>query len=146
MAHFLRAKQAGIDRDFSTNVHSDLFAIDDIGRLGISSQISQLAYDPVQSLLAVGTRSTKYGPGQLYVFGQNRIDASFRLQGDGASVSHIQFCNDRVVVLDSRNDLSILSLPEKRWTGSYSPPGNATAIATDHSLDYVIVGLQNGTD
>lgn len=144
MAHFLRAKQAGIDKDFSANINSDLFALDDIARIGISSQISQLAYDPVQSLLAVGTSSTKFAAGQVYVFGQKRIDGVFPLPRQGASVKELQFCSDRLVVLDSRNDIGILSLPEKKWIGSYSPPGIVTAIASDHTLDYVIVGLQNG--
>lgn len=144
MAHFLRAKQAGIDRDFSANIDSDLFTPDDVARIGISSQISQLVYDPVQSLLAVGTKSTKFGPGQVYIFGQKRISAVFSLPRQGASVRELQFCSDRLVVLDSRNDLGILSLPEKRWRGSYSPPGTVTAIASDHTLDYVMVGMQNG--
>lgn len=144
MAHFLRAKQAGIDKDFSANINSDLFVLDDIARIGISSQISQLAYDPVQSLLAVGTNSTKFGAGQVYVFGQKRIDAVFPLPRQNASVKELQFCSDRLIVLDTRNDIGILSLPEKKWIGAYSPPGIVTAIASDHTLDYVLVGLQNG--
>lgn len=144
MAHFLRAKQAGIERDFSANIQSDLFALDDVARIGISSQISRLAYDPVQSLLAVGTNATKFGSGQVYIFGQKRIEVVFPLPRQGASVKELQFCSDRLVVLDSRNDIGVLSLPDKKWIGSYSPPGVVTAITSDHTLDYVMVGLQNG--
>ena len=31
MAHFMRGKQAGVQNDFSANVTSELFAIDDVG-------------------------------------------------------------------------------------------------------------------
>ncbi len=35
--------------------------------------VSCLAFEPVQSLLAVGTSESKYGPGKIYVFGRGRI-------------------------------------------------------------------------
>lgn len=144
MAHFLRGKQAGISNDFSAKIDPDLFVLDDLNRFGVSSQVSQIAYDPVQSILAVGTRSTKFGAGQVYIFGKKRITATFPLPRQGASVRELQFCSDRLIVLDSKNDIGVLSLLDKKWLASYSPPGTVTAIASDSTLDYVIIGMQTG--
>lgn len=114
-----------------------------MGRYGINSQISALAYDPVQSLIAVGTKDTKFGSGQIYVFGQKRVTTTFRLPRK-ASVKILQFCADKLVSVDTKNDLSVFSLDTTRILGSYAPPGLITAVASDPTLDYALIGLQNG--
>ena len=115
-----------------------------LDRYGLSSRIIKLAYDPVQSLLAAGTESSVYGPGQIYVFGRNRISCILRLPHPKASVKDIQFCSDRLVCLDNQNDINIYSLSEKKLTGSYSPPGGVQCFITDSTLDYVMLGMANG--
>lgn len=67
MSTFIRGKQAGMSHDLSVNIRPDLFAPDDRSRYGINSQISCMSYDPVQSLLAVGTNESKFGSGRVYV-------------------------------------------------------------------------------
>ncbi|KAF6219197.1 hypothetical protein HO133_005022 [Letharia lupina] len=143
MASFLRGKQAGIQRDFSAGLDPQLFAIDEVARYGINSQVSALAYDPVQSLLAVGTKDTKFGSGKIYVFGQKRVSVSLKLPRK-ASVKTLQFCADKLVCVDTKNDLSVFALDTTRILASYAPPGLITAIATDSTLDYALIGLQNG--
>ena len=114
-----------------------------ISRFGINSQISQIAYDPVQSLLAVGTNDTQFGNGQIYVFGQKRIDVILPLPRR-ASVKVLQFCADKILCLDSKNDLSVFSLETKNLLASYSPPAKITALHSDPTLDYALLGTQNG--
>ncbi|KAI2048520.1 Lethal(2) giant larvae sro7 [Ophidiomyces ophidiicola] len=143
MAHFLRGKQAGIQNDLSTGLFSDLFMLDVVARYGINSRISTLAYDPVQSLLAVGTSETQYGGGQVYVFGQQRVSAVFQLPRK-ASVTTLQFVAEKLVSMDSKNEICVFSLPERKMVASYAPPGLVTALLTDPSLDYAFIGLQNG--
>ncbi|KAF2838506.1 hypothetical protein M501DRAFT_934560 [Patellaria atrata CBS 101060] len=143
MAHLLRGKQAGIETDLSRGIAADLFQLDDIERVGINSQISALAYDPVQSLIAVGTSDTKFGHGQIYVFGQKRISVVLPL-GRKSSVKLLQFCAEKLICLDSKNDLSIFSLETKALIASYSPPGIVTALTSDPTLDYALIGTQNG--
>ncbi|KAI2933452.1 hypothetical protein CBS147321_9561 [Aspergillus niger] len=143
MAHFLRGKQAGIQKDFSENLSPDLFALDDFARCGINSQISAIAYDPVQSLLAVGTSDTQFGHGQIYVFGQRRVAVVFALPRK-ASAKFIQFCADKLVSVDSKSEISIFSLETRQTLVSYAPPSHASALLTDPSLDYAFIGLQNG--
>ncbi|KAF2459377.1 lethal giant larvae like, C-terminal-domain-containing protein [Lineolata rhizophorae] len=143
MAHLLRGKQAGIQNDLSAGITSDLFAVDDLGRYGVGSQISQIAYDPVQSLLAVGTNDTQFGPGQIYIFGQKRVNAVLPLP-KRASVKALQFCADKLLCLDSKHDLSIYSLETKKLLAGHSAPGIVTALHSDPTLDYALLGMQNG--
>ncbi|KIW00842.1 uncharacterized protein PV09_07602 [Verruconis gallopava] len=143
MTHLLRGKQAGIQNDLSLGITPDQFVVDDISRYGINSQTSVIAYDPVQGLLALGTNDTKFGPGQIYVFGNKRITAVLPLQRR-ASVKILQFCADKLICLDSRNDLSVYSLEAKKFISSYSPPGTVTALCSDPMLDYAILGMQSG--
>lgn len=114
-----------------------------VARYGINSQVSALAYDPVQSLLAVGTNDTKFGNGQIYVFGQKRVSVVLKLSRK-ASVKTLQFCSDKLLCVDSKNDLSVYALDTTRIVTSYSPPGLVTAFVSDSTLDYALIGLQNG--
>ena len=116
----------------------------EVTRYGVNSQVSALAYDPVQSLLAVGTNDTKFGSGQIYVFGQKRVTVTLQLPRK-ASVKILQFCSDKLISVDTKNDISIFSLNTARILTSYAPPGAITSIATDSVLDYALIGLQNGS-
>ena len=144
MAHLIRGKQAGIQNDLSAGLTQDLFNVDDLARFGINSQTACLAYDPVQSLLAVGTKNSQFGPGQIYLFGRNRIEATLALPSRGASAKELQFCADKLVSLDSKHDISVYSLELKRLITSHSPPGVVTALCTDPMLDYAFLGMQTG--
>ncbi|KAL9106962.1 MAG: hypothetical protein Q9227_008085 [Pyrenula ochraceoflavens] len=105
MASLFRGKQVGIQNDLSTGIAPDLFASDEFARYGVNSQISTLAYEPIQSLLAVGTSESKYGGGQVYVFGQKRVCAVYKTPRK-ASIKFLQFCADKLLCVDSKNDLS----------------------------------------
>ncbi|KAK6592436.1 snare-dependent exocytosis protein [Botrytis cinerea] len=109
MAAFLRGKQAGIQNDLSAGILPGLFAPDDLDRFGINSQIGSLAFDPVQSLLAVGTNETTFGSGQIYIFGQKRVQVKLTLPRR-ASVKTLQFCADRLISVDSKNEVIVWDL------------------------------------
>ncbi|KAI9759850.1 MAG: hypothetical protein M4579_002057 [Chaenotheca gracillima] len=143
MAHFLRGKQAGVQNDLSAGIIPELFALDQISRYGVNSQISTIAYDPVQSLLAVGTNESPYGGGQIYVFGQRRVCVTLELPRK-ASVKSIQFCAEKLVCLDSKNQMIIYSLFSKKRLATYTAPGFVNVLLTDPSLDFALLGLQNG--
>ncbi|KAJ4348349.1 Lethal(2) giant larvae sro7 [Didymosphaeria variabile] len=143
MSHLLRGKQAGVHNDLSTGLGPDLFVLDHIKNFGINSQISQIAYDPVQKLLAVGTNESKFGLGQIYIFGQKRVEVVFPLPHRG-SVKILQFCAEKLLCVDSRNDLSVFSLATKKLLNAHSPPAKITALHSDPTLDYALLGTQNG--
>ncbi|RKF72329.1 Lethal giant larvae protein-like protein SRO77 [Golovinomyces cichoracearum] len=143
MATFIRGIQVGIQKNLSSSILPEYLAPDDQTRFGINSQISCLAYDPVQSLLAVGTNESKFGSGQIYVFGQQRIQFTFKLTRK-ASIKLIQFCANRLISLDSKNQLIIWDLVARRKLASTIPPGIVTTIVTDPTIDWALIGLQNG--
>lgn len=146
MAHLLRGKQAGISNDLSAGLIPDIFNIDDLARYGINSQVSALAYDPVQSLLAVGTRNSQYGPGQIYIFGRGRIQVALPLpqKGGPTAVQTLQFCADKLVCLDSKHELSLFSIDRQELLVNHTIYGAVTALCTDPTLDYAFIGMQNG--
>ncbi|KAH6682525.1 lethal giant larvae like, C-terminal-domain-containing protein [Halenospora varia] len=143
MAGFLRGKQAGIQNDLSAGILPGLFSPDDQARFGVNSQVSSLAYDPVQSLLAVGTKETTFGSGQIYVFGQSRVQLTFTLPRR-ASVKTLRFVADRLISLDSKNEIIIWDLQHGKKLAAYNPPGVVTALVTDPMLDWALIGLQTG--
>ncbi|USP73313.1 Lethal(2) giant larvae protein -like protein SRO77 [Curvularia clavata] len=144
MAHLLRGKQAGISNDLSQGLSPDLFVLDHIRNYGINSKITQVAYDPVQSLLAIGTSESKYGPGQIYVFGQKRVEVVLPLPNRSASVKILQFCAEKLLCVDSKNDLSVFSLETKKLLNAHSPPAKITALHSDPAIDYALLGTQHG--
>ncbi|KAL1953139.1 hypothetical protein VTO42DRAFT_3553 [Malbranchea cinnamomea] len=143
MAHFLRGKQAGVPNDLSLGLSPEQFVLDEVARYGINSRISAIAYDPIQSLIAVGTSETQYGSGEIYIFGQQRVSVVFGLPRK-ASSTILQFSADKLVSVDSKNEVCVFSLVEKKLVASYAPPGHVTALLTDPCLDYAFIGLQNG--
>ena len=97
----------------------------------------------MQKLLAVGTNESKFGPGQIYVFGQKRVEVVFPLPHRG-SVKILQFCAEKLLCVDSRNDLSVFSLDTKKLLNAHSPPAKITTVHSDPGLDYALLGTQNG--
>ncbi|KAH7401446.1 snare-dependent exocytosis protein-like protein [Pyrenochaeta sp. MPI-SDFR-AT-0127] len=143
MAHLLRGKQAGVHNDLSAGLGPDLFVLDHIRNYGINSKVTQVAYDPVQSLIAVGTSESKFGNGQIYIFGQKRVEVVLPLP-HRASVKILQFCAEKLLCVDSRNDLSVFSLESKKLVNAHSPPAKITALHSDPTLDYALLGTQHG--
>jgi WD40 repeat protein len=144
MAHLLRGKQAGISNDLSQGLGPDLFVLDHIRNYGINSKVTQVAYDPVQSLIAVGTSESKFGPGQIYIFGQKRVEVVLPLPTRSASVKILQFCAEKLLCVDSKNDLSVFSLETKKLLNAHSPPAKITALHCDPTIDYALLGTQQG--
>lgn len=56
----------------------------------------------------------------------------------------LQFCAEKLLCVDSRNDLVVFSLEEKRLLNAHCPPGKITALHSDPTLDYALIGTQGG--
>lgn len=104
---------------------------------------SCLAYDPVQSLFAVGTNESKFGKGQIYVFGQGRIQKFF-IPPRPTSIRNIQFCANRLISLDNRGELIIWDLDTAQRVGGGPCGGSIATMVTDPMLDWAILGHTNG--
>lgn len=109
----------------------------------MASYNSSLAYDPIQSLLAIGTNESTFGSGKVYVFGQKRVEVTFTLPRR-ASVKNLQFVADRLISVDSKNEVIIWDLQLGKKLATYAPPGVVTALVTDPMLDWAFIGLQSG--
>ncbi|KAI0458945.1 lethal giant larvae like, C-terminal-domain-containing protein [Xylaria acuta] len=143
MASFFRGKQAGMQNDLSANILPGLFAPDERSRYGINSQISCVAYEPVQSLIAVGTNESRFGSGKIYVFGQSRVQKFF-IPSRPRSFADIQFCANRLISLDTKNEVTIWDLDSGAGLTSFQAPGVVVRMLTDPMLDWCFLGLQTG--
>ncbi|CAK7201931.1 Lethal(2) giant larvae sro7 [Sporothrix eucalyptigena] len=143
MASFIRGKQAGMQNDLSAGIVSTLFAPEEQIRYGVDSQISCVAYDPVQSLMAVGTTQSRFGRGTIYVYGRGRVNKVIRPKG-GASLRQIQFSANRLVSLDAKSELAMWNLDTGDRIGGSVSAGAAVCMVTDPMLDWAFLGLTNG--
>ncbi|KAH8174740.1 hypothetical protein LIA77_06159 [Sarocladium implicatum] len=145
MAGFVRSKQAGIERDLSASIRPELFTPDDQARYGINSQISCLAYDPIQSLLAIGTNESKYGPGKIYVFGQRRVQKILE-PPRATSFQELHFSANRLVSLDAKSEVGVWDLDTGNRVAAQVVAGRIGkgCMVTDPMLDWAFLGLQNG--
>ncbi|KAH6615647.1 lethal giant larvae like, C-terminal-domain-containing protein [Chaetomium sp. MPI-SDFR-AT-0129] len=157
MAGFLRARQAGVQNDLSAGITAAAFSPGEQARYGINSQISCIAYDPIQSLLAVGTTASKYGPAQIYVFGALRVFRTFHSPQSPPQISsissspsqppnairHLSFVANRFVSLDAHNQLAIWDLDTGRQI-AHTTYGRVSCMITDPGLDWALVAIQNG--
>ncbi|KAI1646925.1 lethal giant larvae like, C-terminal-domain-containing protein [Daldinia loculata] len=143
MAAFLRGRQAGMQNDLSANIIPGSFIPDDRARYGINSQISCIAYEPIQSLLAIGTNESKYGSGKIYVFGQSRVQ-KLLIPSRSCSFSDIQFTNNRLVSLDTKSEVVVWDLDTGKKIVGFRVPGIVSCMITDPVLDWCFLGTQTG--
>lgn len=61
-----------------------------------------------------------------------------------ASVKILQFCAEKLICVDSKNDLSIFSLETKKLVNAHSAPAKITALHSDPTFDYALLGTQYG--
>ncbi|POS78907.1 hypothetical protein DHEL01_v202701 [Diaporthe helianthi] len=132
-----------MQKDLSAAILPHLFVPDEQARYGINSQISCLAYEPVQSLLAVGTDESKFGNGQIYVFGQGRIQKYFQHTKPG-SIRSLHFSANRLISLNNRGELTIWDLDTAKRIAGGSCGSGVVTVVTDPMLDWALVGQSTG--
>ena len=77
------------------------------------------------------------------MYGGKRVSVVFRPPRK-ASIRTLRFCANKLVSVDSKNDLGVYSIEDNKVLCNYAPPGQITSITTDPWLDYALIGLQNG--
>lgn len=104
---------------------------------------SCFAYDPVQSLLAIGTSESKFGAGKIYIFGQRRVQKV--LQPPRPTSFHsLHFSANHIVSLDTKNELGFWDLDTGARVGAQVVAGNVASVLVDPMLDWAFIGLHNG--
>lgn len=119
--------------------HLDLVSINQLGVP--KNSILAVAFDPVQSLLAVSTTKN-----EIRVFGQEHVEVVFEFNSS-KPIDHLKFVKGvyLVAVSSGCGDITVISLHSKQILSTYSFPGSITSCATDPSLDWLMVGLSNGS-
>ncbi|KAH8167819.1 hypothetical protein CIB48_g473 [Xylaria polymorpha] len=135
MASFFRGKQAGMQNDLSANILPGLFAPDERSRYGINSQIS-LSLPSAQM-------SPDSAAARIYVFGQSRVQKFF-VPSRPCSFADIQFCANRLISLDTKNEVTIWDLDAGSKITNFQAPGIVARMLTDPMLDWCFLGLQTG--
>lgn len=98
------------------------------------------AYDPVQSLLAICTKENT-----IHVYGQQTVEVVFEFK-TSSTIEHLRFIKGvYLVCVQSLGGITVLSLHSKSILANYTCPGTVTAVASDPSLDWLAVGLNNGS-
>ncbi|KAK4179369.1 lethal giant larvae like, C-terminal-domain-containing protein [Triangularia setosa] len=154
MASFLRAKQSGVSTDLSSGLLPGSFNPDELARYGINSQVRYLfallllclrpclAYDPVQSLLAIGTSPSSFSPqGKIYLFGRDRVHRVLQPSspGQGVAYKQLSFVSHTLISLDSHNELSLWDLTTGRQKSKYTYV-KVSSLVTDPGLDWAFIG------
>lgn len=105
------------------------------------NSITAVAYDPTQSLLAIATTSN-----DVRVYGQKSVEVVFEFN-TSSPMTELRFVKGvyLVGILPSGSGITVLSLHSKTILGTFLPSGSITSIDLDPSLDFLIVGLSNGS-
>lgn len=102
-----------------------------------------MAYDPVQSLLAIGTNESKFGPGLVYIFGQRRVQKVLSTPRP-TSFTSLHFNGRNLITLDNKSELGVWDLDTGTRTAAQVIAGTVACMIVDPMLDWAFVGLQNG--
>lgn len=110
-------------------------------QLGLpTDSIEAVAYDPVQSLLAVATKEKT-----VHVYGQQTVEVVFEIK-TRSEIAHLRFLKGvYLVCIETSGTIIVLSLHSKKILSTYLAPGVITCVESDPSMDWLVFGLANGS-
>jgi syntaxin-binding protein 5 len=115
------------------------FGVYELQKYGIVGNIQTLAFDPIQSLMAVVTNLNK-----VYILGQSRVNVTLSLDTI-SPIRALKFIKGvYLIAIDSSNSISVISLLNKKVLHTCISKVPITSFACDYSLEFVYVGLKNG--
>lgn len=97
----------------------------------------------MQSLLAVGTNESKFGPGKIYIFGIGRVH-KFIDPPSPRSIRQLQWVNNRLVSLDSRGEITVWNPDTAERIAGFVAGHGAISLLTDPLLDWAFIGMNTG--
>lgn len=138
MSVFSRIKTIG-ETDLSMALGPNIFRTDDLARYGLRGRALSIAFDPVQSLLAISTEN-----GFIHVFGQQNVEVVFALSKP-APIEYLRIVKSvYLVAVDARNYVTVFNMETREETSNHTLYGNVSAVTSDPAMDWLFIGLENG--
>lgn len=126
--------------NLSTGLEEIPYGIYELQKYGIVGNVQSMAFDPIQSLMAVITHFN-----HIYIFGQSRVNVSFTLNSV-SPIRDLKFIKGiYLIAIDSANTIYVISLLEKKVIHTCVAKIPITAYTCDYSLEFVFIGLKNGS-
>ncbi|KAK9761606.1 Lethal(2) giant larvae sro7, partial [Basidiobolus ranarum] len=124
----------------SSSLTPDSFDLTELALYGLPSTVSTLAYDPVQSLLAVGTFQ-----GTILLFGKPGITAHLALP-ESAAILFLSFQvgEARLVSVDSHQNLVVFNLESFEPSFVHKVASPVSCMDLLLGTEYMLLGLRNG--
>ncbi|EJS41329.1 sro7p [Saccharomyces arboricola H-6] len=117
-----------------------IFLLREASKYGMSSKPISAAFDFTQNLLAIGTVT-----GEVHIYGQQQVEVIIKLE-DRSPVKAMRFVKGiYLVVVNSKDTIFVISTYSQKVLTTVFTPGKITSIDTDASLDWMLIGLQNGS-
>lgn len=124
--------------DLSTGLNQP-FQPDDLFRFGIPAPVTALAYDPNQSLLAIGTAD-----GTMVVCGQGAVQIALEID-QPSPIRHARLVKGiYLIAVDSANLVTVWSLDTLEKWGEYRCGNPVASVYADPAMDWLFIGLENG--
>ena len=124
----------------SSNNKNKIFSLAETNKYGMSSKPIAAAFDFTQNLLAIATVT-----GEVHIYGQQQVEVVIKLE-DRSAIKEMRFVKGiYLVVINAKDTVYVLSLYSQKVLTTVFVPGKITSIDTDASLDWMLIGLQNGS-
>jgi len=129
--------------ELSASIEHD-FRPDLVTQEGLTGPISALAYDPVQSLFAVGTET-----GLIHVMGAGEIrcvlDPNPKHKTSSSPITFLRFVTSVYLVsVDDRSLIVVWALDTRQEWARYQCPYSVMSCWTDPAMDWLFMGHRNG--
>ncbi|QSL66816.1 hypothetical protein MERGE_001203 [Pneumocystis wakefieldiae] len=121
--------------------YEESFLCDELSSYGVSSGIRLATFDAIQSLLAIATFDSK-----IYIFKEKNVKVQYSLPKH-LLIRHLLLHDSFLIAIDSINNIYSWSLDKTSImpTAVHSIRGTVTCIGTDPSIDWLFIGLKDGT-
>lgn len=117
-----------------------LFDVTLLSKYGVSGNPVYSAFNQSQSLLAVGTNT-----GCIHVYGQNQVEMVLKVESRKCIGKIIFMKGVYLVATDVAGTISVFSLMTSQLLTSFTTPSHVTCLEADPSLDWLLIGLEDGS-
>lgn len=127
------------EHDLSAALSDKIFNIDHLAKYGVPGRVSAMAFDPVQSLFAIGTQK-----GIISVYGQRNVRVDFTAPA-GMPIEFLHMVRSLyLVAIDVNQNITVFNMESREKVYEHTVSGRISCTLSDPSLDWLFLGLENG--